>query len=245
MATGRYLFHVRSYELGAHGHASLASLCQLLQESASLHAHELEASPAQLLEQGMTWFLARLRLVVERYPAWRDAVTVETWPSEVRRPYAVRDFRVLAGGEPIAAASSEWLLMDMARRRPLRRIPQVILDLHPGVPQRALDGPSERLPPLAGAGHEETVRVRRGDLDLNSHVNHVFYVAVVEETAPPEIRTARRVTELEIEFKAECHAGDEIVARSARTDGERPGVVHSLVRHSDGREVARARTWWG
>jgi acyl-ACP thioesterase len=239
---GRYVFHVRSYELGPGGRSSLASLCHLLQESASLHAHALGASPAQLLEQGMTWFLARLRVRVDRYPAWRDEVTVETWPSEVRRPYAVRDFRVLEGGAAIAAASSDWLLMDVERRKPLRRIPQSILDLHPGTPERALTGTPERLPALTAAAREQRLGVRRGDLDLNGHVNHVFYVAQVEENVPPETWRRGEVRELEIELKAECHAGDDLVARSQQEGDD--SFVHSLVRLADGREAARARTRW-
>ncbi len=242
---GSYVFHVRSYELGPKGRASLAAVCHLLQESASLHAHQLEASPAQLLERGMTWFLARLRLRVHHYPRWRDEVTVETWPAEVAPPFAIRDFRVLdERGEEIAAATSSWLLMDMARRRPLRRIPPEILALHPTEPVRALPVEASRLPRLDDAEREEHVRVGRSDLDLNEHVNHVFYVARVEESVPVELWKSARVSELEIEFKSECHLGDELAARSAAEGNDRDIWLHSLVRTKDGGEAVRARTRW-
>ena len=243
-STGNYVFHVRSYELGPGGQASLASLCHLLQEAASLHAHALEASPEQLLAQGMTWFLARMRLKVERYPGWRDAVTVETWPSAVEAPFAVRDFRVFdEKGQQIAVAASWWLLMDTAKRRPIRRFPPEIVEIHPLEPKRALDGAAVRLPRIGEAESVETVRVRGSDVDLNAHVNHVFYVDQVEQAVPAVVRESGQVAELEVEFKAECHAGDDVSA-STRVEGEAGVYLHSLSRHEDGREVARARTVW-
>jgi acyl-ACP thioesterase len=244
-AAGRYVFQVRSYELAPRGQASLASVCHLLQESASLHARELGAAPEQLLAEGLTWFLARMRVRVDRYPVWRDAVTVETWPVEVDPPFAVRDFRVLAeDGEEIGAAASWWLLMDVERRKPLRRIPQKVLDIHPRESDRALGDAQVRLPRLDGADHEEAVRVRGSDLDVNGHVNHVFYVDQVEHAVPGEIVRDRGVSELEIEFRSECHAGDELVTRSRREGDSGDVYLHSLVRERDGREVARARTTW-
>lgn len=244
-SVGSYVFHVRSYELASRGEASLASVCHLLQESASLHAQELGASPEQLLAEGMTWFLARMRVRIERYPKWRHAVSVETWPVEVDPPYAIRDFRVRdEGRDEIAAASSWWLLMDMERRKPLRRIPQRVLDLHPREPVRALGTAKVRVPRLDEADHEERVRVRGSDLDMNGHVNHVFYVDQVEHTLPGESGRDRGVAELEIEFRSECHAGDEIVARSRREGDSEDVYLHSLVREGDSTEVARARTLW-
>lgn len=244
-SVGAYVYHVRSYELAPRGQASLASVCHLLQESASLHARELGAAPEQLLEEGMTWFLARMRVRIHRYPLWRDAVEVETWPVEVDPPYAIRDFRVLDGGrDEIAAASSWWLLMDIERRKPLRRIPQRVLDLHPREPARALGTAEIRVPRLDEADHEEEVLVRGSDLDMNGHVNHVFYVDQVEHTLPGEEGRDRGVAELEIEFRSECHAGDEIVARSRRDGASEAVYLHSLVRKRDSREVARARTRW-
>lgn len=242
---GRYVFRIRSYELGPRDQASLSSVCHLLQEAASLHAHELEASPEQLLAQDMTWFLARLRIEIDRYPTWRDAVTVETWPAAVDGPFAIRDFRVFdADGQQIAVASSAWLLMDMAKRKPIRRIPQGILDLHPVEPMRVLPGKPPRLPRPLHSEHEECVRVRRADLDMNGHVNHVFYVAQAEQAVPGELRDGAQVTSFEIEFKSECHEGDEILVASQAMDGAEQAFLHSLVRREDDREVARARTIW-
>jgi acyl-ACP thioesterase len=132
----------------------------------------------------------------------------------------------------------------MERRKPMRRIPQRVLDIHPSEPTRALSAAEVRLPRLDEADHEEVVHVRGSDLDMNGHVNHVFYVDQVEHTLPREVGADRAVAELEIEFRSECHAGDEIVARVRREGSSETAYLHAMTRKRDSREVARARTRW-
>ena len=75
-------FAVRSYEVTPQGHAALQTLCNYCQEAAGNHARALGLSRDAMLEHGMAWVLMRLRLQVQRYPDWEQAVHVETWPSE-------------------------------------------------------------------------------------------------------------------------------------------------------------------
>ncbi len=101
-------------------------------------------------------------------------------------------------------------------------------------------GKPRRLAGLESGRHEEHVRVRRADLDMNGHVNHVFYIAQAEQAVPGELRDGAQVTSFEIEFKSECHDGDEIVVGSQGMDGAAPIFLHSLVRQGDGRAKSRA-----
>ena len=238
-ATERY--PIRSYEVDVRGRLTIPTLCNYLQESAGLHARQLGVSVEQLRREGMTWFLWRLHLRMEEFPCWGKTVTVETWPAEMGKPFAIRDFRILDGEHEIGVATSAWLLMDLVKLRPMRRFPARIHDLHPEPPRRALPDAFHRLPACDDSGATCEAVLRRGDLDMNGHLNHVAAIAAMLEAVPAERIDEHRLESLEVEFRGEGHYGDALEARCSQEDSE---VRHMLVRKSDGKELIRARSRW-
>ena len=233
-------YPVRSYEIDSGGQLTIPALCNYLQESAGLHARELGASVDQLRREGMTWFLWRLHMKIDMLPAWGETVTVETWPAELGKPFAIRDFRIRRGDREIGLATSAWLLMDIVKKRPIRHLPPRIRDLHPDPPRRALKDPFHRLPACEHPNSACDFTVRRGDLDLNGHLNHVATIVAMLEAVPAELAVHQLET-LEVEFRGEGRYGDALEARCEGTDSD---LRHVLVRKPDGKELARARSHW-
>ena len=241
-ATERY--PVRSYEVDSRGRLTVTALCDYLQESAGLHARALGVSVEQLLTRGMTWFLWRLHLRVDHLPGWGETVAIETWPAELGKPFAIRDFRLHVDDREIGVATTAWLLMDVAAKRPIRRLPERIRVLHPEEPQRALPDRFCRLPACAEDAPRRRITVRRTDLDLNAHLNHVAAIDALLEVVPAEIYDERRIESLEVEFRGEGSYRDVLESRCA-SDGEAGGtLLHGLTREADGKEVARGRSRW-
>ncbi len=234
-------YPIRSYEIDARGRLAIPALCDYLQESAGLHARQLGVSVEELRREGMTWFLWRQHLEIGELPAWGETVSVETWPAELGKPFAIRDFRLSVGDHELGVATSAWLLMDIVRGRPIRHFPAHIRDLHPETPQRALSDPFHRLPACEDPGWKCNVILRRGDLDLNGHLNHVAAIAAMLEAAPAEVFDRCRLQALEVEYRGEGRYGETLEAR-CRQDGSE--MRHVLVRKSDGKELARARSHW-
>lgn len=242
-------FRVRSYEIDPDACLTLPTLCDYLQEAAGNHATALGVATDRLLERGLAWVLARLRLEVERYPRWRETMTVTTWPSAADGLYARRDFLLHdAGGALLGRATSAWFIIDVARRRPVR-LPEEVLALPRPERPPAL---AHEAPALAAPDAPEAERrftVRRSDLDLNRHVNNVRYVEWALEAVPEALRQparaeteSRRCRRLDVQFKAESVYGDTIVS-ACETSGT---TVRHAVRHAeDGRVLALARTDWG
>lgn len=237
---------MRSYEVDLHGRLTLPNLCNYLQESAGLHARALGVSVEQLLAEGMTWFLWRLHLQVDRLPTWPEQVSVETWPAELGKPYAVRDFRLGIGDELIGVATSAWLLMDLVKKRPVRRLPPHIVALHPDPPHRALPDRFHRLPQAEPKHAPRRCTVRRSDLDLNGHLNHVAAISTMLESTPAEVFDQRRIESLEVEYRGEGHFGDELASHCSQADEDGgDGVfLHRLTRPADGKELVRGRSRW-
>lgn len=88
-------FKIRASEIDADQKATLPAICNLLQEIAGNHARQLEFDITDLQQNKLTWVLHRLRLKMDRFPDWRETITVQTWPSGGDGLRAYRDFRIL------------------------------------------------------------------------------------------------------------------------------------------------------
>lgn len=239
---------VRAGDTDARGRFSLAASCELLQESAARHAVALGVGADILAPLGLAWVLVEWRLELDAVPGWGDRVTVETWPSDLSERIAARDFRLLgAGGETWGRATSQWVVIDVAKRRPVR-MPEPVRAIRRPARGRALEEGFVRLarpdPPEASL----ELPVRWSDLDANRHVNNLAYVRWVVESVPREVLRASAPRSLEISFRAEC-GGEASVAveRAGDTGAGASGLEvfrHRIVERGSGHELALARTAW-
>lgn len=239
-------FKVRSYELSPDRELSAPSLCNYLQEAASRHAQELGVSIDHLAQHQLTWVLARLDLVILEPTHWRDEVLVETWPSKMRGFVARREFLVRLEDRIAARATSAWLVIDLAKRRPSRLPPAllriIVPDRPPALPRTASSLPRMEDSP-AGDLLEQRFEVGYGDLDINRHVNHVSYIEWALESLPTEFHEGHRLVELEADFRSEIHYPAEVVAKARRVNlADGISVVHGV--GTSGGEAARLRTRW-
>lgn len=232
-------FTIRAYEVGPDETASILTVCDLFQEAAGEHARALGVEHFELADGNRTtWVLSRLRVRLHRRPRMREAVTVETWPSDRDRLRATRDLRLLdADGAEIAVGTTLWFLIDVARRRPVRLPPEMdgfaLRDR-----DRALTFASSTPEPPASPDAERTFAVRRSDLDRVGHANNVRFVEWMLEALDDDAG----LREIDVQYRAEAVYGDTVVSRaSAMHDGAR---THEITRSADGRSLALATTLW-
>ncbi|MBQ4198529.1 MAG: hypothetical protein II649_01475 [Kiritimatiellae bacterium] len=238
-ATGKtYSWQVRTYECGPDGFATLPAICNYLQEAASLNAEALKFSKSDFNASGenISWVLTHLKVRMERFPEWEDAVSVATWPRGGRRIVAWRDFLLSdASGGTFGRATSEWMLINLDTRK-IVSVPQSVFDAadtsrEPVFP----DGDFARLrwPAETHGASALSFRARRGDIDLNGHVNNVHYVEWMMECLPEGFRPGS----CDVAFKTETLAGEEVHAEAV-PDGD--GAFLCLAAAPDGRIHALA-----
>ncbi len=235
---GEYSFKVRSYECGRDGLATLPTICNYLQEAASVNAEELGFSKSDFNAAGndITWVLTKLRVKMERYPKWEEEVKVTTFPRGGRRIVAWRDFIVSGGdGSVIGLASTEWMTIDLATRR-VAQIPEDVFAAANTVRRPVLgDEPFTRFrfPEASADATAMKFVAQNSHIDLNGHVNNVHYIEWLLEPM-----SGRQPMEMEVVFRSETLAGDEVrVAVAAGTNGESFHRVFS----PDGKDHATAR----
>lgn len=243
--THRERIAVRSYETDPHGRLQAPILCQLLQEVATAHAGRLGVSVESLIDRGVAWVLSRLELEMKRWPGADEEIVITTWPEAMNRLFIERRFSIADVEErSIGAVSTLWLVLDLARRRPVR-LPATITDRMGALGVGSEPMRPDNLEPPSTIDRERRFTVRRSDLDLAGHVNNTSYVAWAVEAVSDEIWEASDLDRLEIRFLAECHHGQTV--RSACQEigrDESFEVRHQILRDEDGIEAARAHTVW-
>ena len=238
MEKGRYLFKVRSYECGPDGRATLPTICNLLQEAASLHAASLGFGKGDFAAAGenISWVLTRMVVKMNRYPVWEDELTVETFPRGGRKIVAWRDFEVKdAKGATLGVASSEWMIIDLATRK-IHAIPEKVFAANDpaNTPVLGLEPFAKfRFPADTEVRQPETFTAMKSQIDLNGHVNNVHYISWMLE--PCESRCP---AEMEVVFRSETFAGDEVRVETAAADG----YTYHRVSAPDGKDHIVART---
>ena len=251
MEKGRYQFQVRSYECGPDGRATLPTVCNLLQEAASLHAASLGFGKGDFAAAGenISWVLTRMVVKMSRYPVWEDEVTVETFPRGGRKIVAWRDFELKdAKGETLGVASSEWMVIDLQSRK-VHAIPESVFAANDpaNVPVLGLEPFAKFRFPDTGKlfdcsdcsdcsierSKAMTFTAQKSQIDLNGHVNNVHYINWMLE--PCESRCP---AEMEVVFRSETFAGDEVRVETAAADG----YTYHHVSAPDGKDHIVART---
>ncbi len=244
METHRQGFGVHTYEVDAFGTIAIAALSGYLQEVAGQHATALGVGLDVLMSRGLTWVLARQRIENPVPIRLGDRLEIETWPAGIDRLAALRDFVVRRpDGTEVARATTQWFVIDLATRRPVR--PADVLDARfprePSPPALALE--PGKLPELRAWEHQKRFHVRYGDIDVNMHVTNTSYPTWAQEVVPREVFRARRLASVEVQFLAEARYGSAILSRlaPAAADG---AYAHAIVREEDEKELARLVTRW-
>ena len=232
---GVYSWAVRTYECGPDGMASMVSVCNWLQEAASLNAETLAFSKSNFEAAGenISWVLTRLKVRLSRFPKWGETISILTFPRGGRRIVAYRDF-VLTGqdGTELGRATSEWMLIDLSTRK-IVAIPESVFASANTVRQPVFgDEPFAKLrwDCAVSAADALSFRARRGDIDLNGHVNNVHYIEWMMEGRPD---SAGPCHEIDVIFKSETLAGEEVLVESVETE---PGVLFHRLHSPEGKD---------
>ena len=234
-------FAVHTYEVDAFQALAAPALAGYLQEVAGLHAADMGCGIEALRERGLTWVLSRQRIEIDLPVAVGDSLEVATWPAGVDRLFALRDFEVTRKtGERVARASTCWLVMDLAKRRPVR--PDRVLSPEYLAPLGQALPPSPAIAAVETPDAERAFRIRYADIDHNLHVTNTTYLGWALESVSEETWRNWRLSSVEVHFLAECVYGSRVLSRvRGRPEGE---VLHGILREEDGRELARISTRW-
>ena len=176
----------------------------------------------------------------ENAPKFHEKITVQTWPSAEKKLGKIRDFIVAdSSGENIITASSQWILIDFHKKRPL--VSREGLPAYQVIPERALQTDFPKIADVSRVDCRMEFNVRFDDIDFNKHVNNAVYPLWAAEAVGADFRTAHTPEEIEVAFEKECRLGEKVIVET-----ERNGQIslHRICSLNDGRELARVKIAW-
>lgn len=237
-------YQVRSYEVDHKEEVSISTICNYFQETAGLHAKELEFDISDLQKRGLTWILYKLQVKVYKFPKRWETIRVKTWPSTGDGLRAYRDYELYSeNDELLAVGLSQWMVLDIQKKRPVK-MPEELMSSRFKTDQHVLELHKNSLENLSGDESQLIATVGSNDLDMNRHVNNVRYIDWITGYHFQEPENQQKCDELTIQYSAETTASDKIYLTNkpiSDNDGE---MNHSLFKNDNMRVIANAKTHW-
>lgn len=235
----RDVYPIRSYHGDLYGRLKPHFVFSFLEDMAWKNAEELGFGYTSLKEQGSFWALTRLAVRFERWPRWGEDLVLETEPLGISGPFAIRRFGGSVAGTPSFEASSAWVVLDGATRRPLR--PRSVfsekdLERFPGFAPEQVPGKvgEPEADPTDSLSVGKSVRATYAELDINNHVNNAEFLRWAFSLVPPERLSETHVSAIDVNFLSELLGGSAMELTGRLWDS---GA--SIVGVSDGSSVFR------
>lgn len=239
--------NVASYDTDMNSVMSPQNMVKYLMEAAIWHTEKAGFSVEKLLEMKRGWVVLNWIIRVDKYPAHRDNLEIQTWTKYGSTLQATRYFVVELKGERIASAASRWAFLDLEKRHPVRFSGEMEDAYCCDIPAPFDPGrfalPAEREENLAG---EKKLTVRRSETDTNGHTNNTRYVEWAVDDVPDDIYSGFLPAEIRVLYRKECRAGDEVTVKTYIRDTENRDEkeIITSVSDPDGAVLCKIATLW-
>ncbi|MBN2174260.1 MAG: hypothetical protein JW731_09020 [Bacteroidales bacterium] len=211
-------FRVSWIQSDLNGQAKLSAIFDYLQETAWAHAESLGFGYEAAKKAGQIWVLVRLLIKMERYPVWREQISVETWPRGVDGLWAFREYRISDHAERvIGGASSSWMVLDLKSRKPVN--PAIVKHALKYLnPVQAMDETAYRI----SIPDRQTVfyrhRITHSEIDFYKHVNNSRYIDWITDALDAN-SFKNPIRRFHINYISEARMEQEVVLNSSEQDG--------------------------
>ena len=211
------------------GRLFIKTLCDLFNDVAEVQTERLGVDVDTLNKQGQTWMLHRLHIQVFKMPHKEEDVMIETWPSGIDRLFALRDYRMMRqDGEVLVNATSEWMLIDLMRRRPLRQTEKVV-EMSTSHQIEKL-----RMVPLLQE-QDRAVQMKEAclftatfdNIDFNGHVHNTRYMDFALEILPKAFYRNNNIAELHIVYMKLLKESSAVTAKCSNAENKYRICIYS------------------
>lgn len=217
------------------GRLFIKTLCDLFNDAAEVQTEQYGVDVDTMNAQGMTWMLHRLHLRLHKMPLREEEVIIETWPSGIDRLFALRDYRMFReSGELLVSATSEWMSIDLKRRRPIRQSEKVI-EMSTGhrIEKIILDPILDEKEPEREMTCSRDFIATFDNIDFNGHVTQASYMRWITNSLPFEFLKHHILTEVEVVYAHEIMPDSHIHSEYALEEEEGQVIVFHRLKSND------------
>lgn len=230
---------LQAYQCDRYGNMRPLILMNELQGMGDRHAEQLGVGYKFCQAHGLAWVVTHYLVDIIEMPTELEDIEISTWPSCQDALRATRDFEIRGSdGRLLVRATSQWVLIDIARRRPMRldeNLPRWMIN-----ECRAWDRTFEKFADFTPR-KTHVFKCRFDDVDVNQHINNAVYAVWATESVGYAFRNQHMLTRLEINFKKEIKPDTPQVYVDVLIDGN---VSYHKIRTDDNTEHASVICTW-
>ena len=237
-------FELRYFEMNEFGIASPTTILTFLEETAADHCYSINYGLYQLKEQNIGWVLISGVLHMERYPTYKEKITIRTWLSKYSTIKGYRENIIYDEQDNvIGSAKGLWIFFDIERRRPVQ-IFDAIKEKWSFCTEESIDhNISNKIKAIDNPDFELKFKINRYDTDMIKHVNNIRYLQWVVVSVPDEIIDNYYLYSIDGRFISEAHYGQTIVSLTKK-DTKNTSFIHTIKIEGTDKVCATAKTIW-
>lgn len=216
------------------------SILEWMEDIGSMHSDTADCGMKTIAENKLSWVIIQWKVKVYRRFGYGENITVKTWISGTKRLYTFRQYAFYdEQGKLVAAACSKWVLTHLEKG--MISVPERILQSY-GTHGETVFEEGNNLERLKAPMEHQSVYeyvVPCTNIDINDHMNNIFYLDVAYQTMPIEVFKAHdSFGEFEILYKRECKLHDRLKCFYTFENGyhiitirdEEARLLHAVVR---------------
>jgi len=240
-------FELRYFEMNESGVASPTTILTLLEETAADHCHSINHSLYQLKKQNIGWVLFSGIMQIDRYPSYKEKITIRTWLSKYSTIKGFRENIIYdEQGNILGKAKGLWVFFDIEKRRPIPIFDSIKEKWSFCDEESIIHNISKKIRATENPNYELKFKVNRFDTDTNKHVNNIRYLQWVVESVPIEIIDNYYLYSIDGRFVAEAYLGQTIVSLTKNNinENKEKSFLHTIKVEGTDKICATAETIW-
>jgi len=240
-------FELRYFEMNELGVASPTTILTLLEETAAEHCYSINHSLYQLAAQNIGWVLISGVLQMEKYPGYKEKITIRTWLSKYTSIKGFRENIVYdEKNNIIGRARGLWIFFDINRRRPIKIFEDIIEKWSFWNKESINYNISKKIKPIENPDYESKFKINKYDTDMIKHVNNIRYLQWAIESIPDKIIDNYYLHSIDGRFVAEAHYGQTVISmtKDDTNNLKDKSFIHSIKIEGVNKVCATAKTIW-
>ncbi len=202
--------------------AFIKTAAEAVEVMATENAEKFGYGRQVILAEGGFWIISKIRFSINSYPSSNGEIIAQTWPLpphkiKVERQYRLREI----GGNILLNAASEWCVLNIDTRRPMRMDTDIFSGGHEYVCEKSGAGDFTRIrPEFTDNDFCYDRKIIKSDIDINEHTNNKKYTEMVLNCFTDEYLSEHPIKTYELHFVKETRLGDTVRIYK-RLDGEK------------------------
>lgn len=237
-------FTINFYDLSQYEEASPMTMLRLLQETAGDHHLPIDENVIDLYRKNIGWVLLSGVMQFERYPVYKEQITIKTWLSDYKTIRGVRENLVFdKNGQIIGRGRGLWLFFDIKQRKPIS-IPEKFRLLWGENKQVSIDiDPLQKITKIDDGEIMDVIKVKKFDIDANKHVNNLRYFQWLIEVVPDSVMKENILYRIQSNFINEANYGDQLIIYT-KIVKQNVEYLHTVFDLTTNKVCVTAKTIW-